>query len=233
MNKLFALFIHLLTSLGIVAGFFALLSVLSDEIVEAFLWLCLAFFIDGVDGPLARRFKVKEVSPNIKGEVLDNIVDYFNYVIVPTLIIYQFDMVPQSSELLIIPIILIASCYTFANSNLKTLDNYFIGFPALWNVVVFYIYILNTSQIFNLLILIIFCLLTFVPFKYVHPFRVQNWRPLTLVLTILWGMSSLILLLRGETNQYLEIVYWLWGVISIYFLLISFKRSFFKRNHEG
>ena len=81
MNKLFALFIHLLTSLGIVAGFFALLSVLSDEIVEAFLWLCLAFFIDGVDGPLARRFKVKEVAPNIKGEVLDNIVDYFNYVI--------------------------------------------------------------------------------------------------------------------------------------------------------
>lgn len=231
MNKLFALFIHLLTSLGIVAGFFALLSVLSDEIVEAFLWLCLAFFIDGVDGPLARRFKVKEVSPNIKGEVLDNIVDYFNYVIVPTLIIYQFDMVPQSSELLIIPIILIASCYTFANSNLKTLDNYFIGFPALWNVVVFYIYILNTSQIFNLLILIIFCLLTFVPFKYVHPFRVQNWRPLTLGLTILWGMSSLILLLRGETNQYLEIVYWLWGVISIYFLLISFKRSFFKRKY--
>jgi len=231
LNKLFALFIHLLTSLGIVAGFFALLSVLSDEIVEAFLWLCLAFFIDGVDGPLARRFKVKEVSPNIKGEVLDNIVDYFNYVIVPTLIIYQFDMVPQSSELLIIPIILIASCYTFANSNLKTLDNYFIGFPALWNVVVFYIYILNTSQIFNLLILIIFCLLTFVPFKYVHPFRVQNWRPLTLGLTILWGMSSLILLLRGETNQYLEIVYWLWGVISIYFLLISFKRSFFKRKY--
>tara|TARA_B100001179_G_scaffold58328_1_gene40115 strand:+ start:387 stop:1085 length:699 start_codon:yes stop_codon:yes gene_type:complete len=231
LNKLFALFIHLLTSLGIVAGFFALLSVLSDEIVEAFLWLCLAFFIDGVDGPLARRFKVKEVSPNIKGEVLDNIVDYFNYVIVPTLIIYQFDMVPQSSELLIIPIILIASCYTFANSNLKTVDNYFIGFPALWNVVVFYIYILNTSQIFNLLILIIFCLLTFVPFKYVHPFRVQNWRPLTLGLTILWGMSSLILLLRGETNQYLEIVYWLWGVISIYFLLISFKRSFFKRKY--
>ena len=140
-------------------------------------------------------------------------------------------MVPQSSELLIIPIILIASCYTFANSNLKTVDNYFIGFPALWNVVVFYIYILNTSQIFNLLILIIFCLLTFVPFKYVHPFRVQNWRPLTLGLTILWGMSSLILLLRGETNQYLEIVYWLWGVISIYFLLISFKRSFFKRKY--
>ena len=231
MNKLFALFIHLLTSLGIVAGFFALLSVLSDEIVEAFLWLCLAFFIDGVDGPLARRFKVKEVSPNIKGEVLDNIVDYFNYVIVPTLIIYQFDMVPQYSELLIIPVILIVSCYTFANSNLKTLDNYFIGFPAIWNVVVLYIYILDTSQIFNLLILIIFSFLTFVPLKYVHPFRVQNWRPLTLVMTFLWGMSSLTLLFKGDTNKYLEIVYWLWGVISIYFLLISFKRSFFKRKY--
>ena len=231
MNKLFALFIHLLTSLGIVAGFFALLSVLSDEIVEAFLWLCLAFFIDGVDGPLARRFKVKEVSPNIKGEVLDYIVDYFNYVIVPTLIIYQFDMVPQSSELLIIPIILIASCYTFANSNLKTLDNYFIGFPAIWNVVVLYIYILDTSQIFNLLILIIFSFLTFVPLKYVHPFRVQNWRPLTLVMTFLWGMLSLTLLFKGDTNKYLEIVYWLWGVISIYFLLISLKKSFFKRKY--
>ena len=231
MNKLFALFIHLLTSLGIVAGFFALLSVLSDEIVEAFLWLCLAFFIDGVDGPLARRFKVKEVSPNIKGEVLDNIVDYFNYVIVPTLIIYQFDMVPQYSELLIITVILIVSCYTFANSNLKTLDNYFIGFPAIWNVVVLYIYILDTSQIFNLLILIIFSFLTFVPLKYVHPFRVQNWRPLTLVMTFLWGMSSLTLLFKGDTNKYLEIVYWLWGVISIYFLLISLKKSFFKRKY--
>ncbi len=231
MNKLFAFLIHLLTSFGIVAGFFALLSVLSDEIVEAFLWLGLAFFIDGVDGPLARRFKVKEVSPNIKGEVLDNIVDYFNYVIVPTLIIYQFDMVPQYSELLIITVILIVSCYTFANSNLKTLDNYFIGFPAIWNVVVLYIYILDTSQIFNLLILIIFSFLTFVPLKYVHPFRVQNWRPLTLVMTFLWGMSSLTLLFKGDTNKYLEIVYWLWGVISIYFLLISLKKSFFKRKY--
>jgi len=231
LNKLFAFLIHLLTSFGIVAGFFALLSVLSDEIVEAFLWLGLAFFIDGVDGPLARRFKVKEVAPNIKGEVLDNIVDYFNYVIVPTLIIYQFDMVPQYSELLIIPVILIVSCYTFANSNLKTLDSYFIGFPAIWNVVVFYIYILDTSQIFNLLILIIFSFLTFVPLKYVHPFRVQNWRSLTLVMTFLWAMLSLTLLLRDETNKYLEIVYWLWGVISIYFLLISLKKSFFKRKY--
>ena len=231
MNKLFAFLIHLLTSFGIVAGFFALLSVLSDEIVEAFLWLGLAFFIDGVDGPLARRFKVKEVAPNIKGEVLDNIVDYFNYVIVPTLIIYQFDMVPQYSELLIIPVILIVSCYTFANSNLKTLDNYFIGFPAIWNVVVLYIYILDTSQIFNLLILIIFSFLTFVPLKYVHPFRVQNWRSLTLVMTFLWAILSLTLLLRDETNKYLEIVYWLWGDISIYFLLISLKKSFFKRKY--
>ena len=224
MNNIIAWGVHLLTSLGVVAGLLALLAVLSNQIEEAFLWLMLAFFIDGIDGPLARKFGVTEFTPDIQGDVLDNIVDYLNYVFVPSLMMYQFNMVPDQLKFFTAACILVVSCFTFANKQLKTEDNYFQGFPAVWNVAIFYLYVLNTSEMVNFLILMGLSLLTFVPIKYIHPFRVKEWRSITLGVTLLWGLASLILLLADQFI-YLEVVFWLWVVSSIYFAFISFKES--------
>ncbi len=229
MNNIISWGIHFLSSLGAVVGFLALLAVWSNQIEEAFLWLMLAFFIDGIDGPLARKFKVKQFTSDIEGDVLDHIVDYLNYVFVPVIIMYQFNMVPDQIKVFTAACILVVSCFTFSNKKLKTKDNYFQGFPAVWNVVMFYLYILNTSEVVNLLILLGLSILTFVPIKFIHPFRVEEGRLVTLVVTILWGLASLVLLLGDHFTHLLDVIFWLWVISSIYFALISFKESkFFK-----
>ena len=214
--------VHLLTVIGLTTGFLALLAVLSDKVVEAFLWLALSFFIDGIDGPLSRWLKVKERSPNISGKTLDHIVDYFNYVIIPSFMIHQLGFVPKGTELLMSIFILLVSSFTFANRNSKTQDNYFEGFPAVWNVVLFYFYILETPQNFNLIFLVILCFLTFIPFKYVHPFRVEEGRSFNIIIISVWILTSLFLLLF---EGYSIFIFWLWVVSSLYFLYLSFKRS--------
>ena len=227
LEKTTAWAIHTFTSIGIVLGFLSLLSVLSDDRVGAFLWLAAALFVDGVDGTLARKARVSEVTPNINGAVLDNIVDYFTYVIIPAMMIYQFALVPEGWELAASSAVLLASCYTFANTNLKTYDYFFCGFPALWNIVVLYFHILETSTFFNALCIAVFCVLTFIPIKYVHPLRVEHWRKVTIPVTAAWCLCCLGLLLGDEINT--PIVYplsfWGWVLANVYFLYLSFDRS--------
>ena len=126
--------IHLFTALGVICGFQALLSTLDKDFNAAVLWLALALFIDGVDGNLARKYKVKEILPNIDGSILDNIIDYFTYVLVPCVMLLWFDFLPKGIDLYLVFGVLICSCYTFSNNNLKTSDFYFSGFPALCNM---------------------------------------------------------------------------------------------------
>ena len=141
--KVSAYLVHLFTALGVVFGFLALLATVNLEIPEAFLWLALALFVDGVDGTLARAANVKENTPYIDGAILDNIIDYLNYVVVPVFIFYTLNMVPEPFLLLSSAAILLVSCFTFINTETKTEDFYFSGFPANWNIVILYFYILD------------------------------------------------------------------------------------------
>ena len=229
-NKLKAWAVHGFTASGIVLGFLATIAILNDDRVAAFLWLGIALFIDGIDGSLARKAKVNENTPNIDGSTLDNIIDYFTYVIIPALMIYWFSMVPSGWEIICSAAILIASLYTFANINQKTQDFYFSGFPALWNIVVLYFYIIGTPKWLNFWVIGILIILTFVPIKYVHPLRVQSMRNITLLFTVLWAATSLrlVTLPSGEENLFLTspIAFLLWILSSLYFLFICLSRSF-------
>ena len=229
-SKLTAWAVHGFTASGIVLGFLAIVAILNNEKIAAFLWLGLALFIDGIDGTLARKAKVNENIPNIDGSILDYIVDYFTYVIIPALMIYWFSMVPPGWEIICSTAILAASLYTFANINQKTLDFYFSGFPALWNIVVLYFYIIGTNKWLNLCVIFILIILTFVPIKYVHPLRVQNMRNFTLPITVLWAATSLRLVtlpsIEGNVFSTSPIVYLLWILSSLYFLFICLSRSF-------
>lgn len=230
--------VHAFTTCGIVLGFLALVAVLKNDAVAAFMWLGLALFVDGIDGTLARKARVLEYTPNVDGRTLDNVIDFFNYVAVPALMVYWFDMVPDAWGLNIAAAatIMAVSCYTFANTGMKSDDYYFVGFPALWNVVVLYFYILGTGWVVNLSAIVALSVLTFIPVKFVHPLRVTDWREITIPMTVLWAAMSLSLILSAKdraawgTVEWIELAAWIGA--SLYFAAISLWRTFFKKPGE-
>jgi phosphatidylcholine synthase len=228
-DKIAAWAVHGFTASGAVLGFLAIISILNNDLVGAFLWLGLALLIDGIDGTLARKIGVSDKTPNIDGSTLDNVIDYLNYVIIPALMIYWFQMVPNGWEIILPAGMFAVSLYTFANMNMKTNDYYFSGFPAVWNIVVLYFYILNTHSIINVIVILLLFILTFVPIKFVHPLRVKKIRNLTIFCTILWSATTLKLVTTdANTNLFVDqkIVLLIWVVCSIYFVTICGTRSF-------
>ena len=220
---------HGFTASGAVLGFLAIFSFFNNDFVGAFLWLGLALLIDGIDGSLARKIGVLEKTPNIDGSTLDNVIDYLNYVIIPALMIYWFQMVPNGWEIILPAGMFAVSLYTFANMNMKTNDYYFSGFPAVWNIVVLYFYILNTHPIINVIIILLLFVFTFIPIKFVHPLRVKKIRNLTIFCTVLWSATTLKLVTtNSDINLFAEqkIVLLIWIVCSIYFATICGTRSF-------
>jgi phosphatidylcholine synthase len=228
-DKIAAWAVHGFTASGAVLGFLAIISIFNNDLVGAFLWLGLALLIDGIDGSLARKIGVLDKTPNIDGSTLDNVIDYLNYVIIPALMIYWFQMVPNGWEIILPAGMFAVSLYTFANMNMKTNDYYFSGFPAVWNIVVLYFYILNTHPIINVIIILLLFIFTFIPIKFVHPLRVKKIRNLTIFCTVLWSATTLKLVTtNSDINLFAEqkIVLLIWIVCSIYFATICGTRSF-------
>lgn len=224
-----AMAVHAFTASGAVLGFLAVVAVLEGDRIAAFLWLGLALFVDGIDGTLARKVNVRQNAPQIDGATLDNVIDYFNYVAVPALMIYWFGMLPEGWSVWGAAAIMGVSCYTFANVGIKSDDYYFVGFPAVWSLVVLYFHVLQTQPLTNLIVVGVCCVLTFVPWKYVHPFRVRDWRSVTIPMTVLWAATSLRLVLvdpdSGRIREASPIVFWLWVLASLYFAALSGWRS--------
>ena len=228
-DKIAAWAVHGFTASGAVLGFLAIISILKNDLVGAFLWLGLALLIDGIDGSLARKIGVLDKTPNIDGSTLDNVIDYLNYVIIPALMIYWFQMVPNGWEIILPAGMFAVSLYTFANMNMKTNDYYFSGFPAVWNIVVLYFYILNTHPIINVIVILLLFIFTFIPIKFVHPLRVKKIRNLTIFCTVLWSATTLKLVTtNSDINLFAEqkIVLLIWIACSIYFATICGTRSF-------
>ena len=189
--------VHLLTAAGTVLAFLALIAIQEQNWRLALLWLMIALAIDSVDGTLARKAQVKSTVPGIDGETLDLVVDYLNYVFVPAMLIWQADLVPDALALPLTALILVSALYDFTRTDLKTEDNYFRGFPALWNVVAFYLFVGQPGQLAGMFIVLAFALLTFAPVHFVHPFRVRDyglWLPL---LAIGWALATAALLWPG------------------------------------
>jgi phosphatidylcholine synthase len=229
--------VHAFTTFGIVAGFLALVAVLKGDAFTAFVWLGVALFVDGVDGSLARKARVTEYTPNFDGASLDLVIDYFTYVAVPALMVYWFNMVPldfifsgSTWSLICAVIIMAVSCYTFANVGMKSSDYYFVGFPAIWNVVVLYFYLFGSGAIVNLVAILALAVLTFIPVKFVHPLRVTLWRKITIPVTILWAAMTLSLILSKKFPENFGVVerveQWIFGLTSLYFAWISLWRTF-------
>ena len=227
-DKIAAWAVHGFTGSGAVLGFLSIISILNNDLVGAFLWLGLALLIDGIDGTIARKIGVTDKTPNIDGSTLDNVIDYLKYVIIPALMVYWFQFVPIGWEIVIPAGMFLVSLYTFANLNMKTSDYYFSGFPAVWNIVVLYFYILGTNEWINLCVIIFFYILTFIPIKFIHPLRVKKLRNITIFATILWSATTLKLVTtKPEINLFSDekIVMLIWIICSVYFAYVCLNRS--------
>jgi len=174
MRHFSAWMVHLFTASGAFIGLWSLVKINEHQFTTA-LWLMgITIVIDAVDGAFARLVRVKSVLPNMDGALLDNVVDYLNYVITPCFfLLVKSDMLPSSWALLITLAITITSAYQFSQTDAKTPDHFFKGFPCYWNIVVFYMYIFNTSSQLNMVLLLTLCVLIFVPIKYVYPSRLD------------------------------------------------------------
>jgi phosphatidylcholine synthase len=192
--------IHLLTASGAVLALLALYAVDGGRSREALLWLLAALLIDGVDGMLARSARVRERVPRIDGDALDLVVDYLTYVLVPVWFILKGAYLPASLALPLGAMILVSSVYVFARRDMKTDDGYFRGFPALWNVVALYFFLLKPVPPLAAAVVIAFIVTTFAPVHVIHPFRARDYRPLAPALAIVWTSTTAALLLPNVSD---------------------------------
>jgi phosphatidylcholine synthase len=189
-----ALSVHVFTALGAGIALIALLEAVREHWGAMFAWLGLALVIDGIDGPIARKLDVGRLQPNWSGDVLDLVVDFVTYVFVPAYAITAGGLLlPLAAPLLGVGIVVSSALY-FADRRMKSADNHFRGFPALWNAVAFYLFLLHWPAALSSLAVAILIAATFIPFHVLHPMRVARWRRLTLSLIALWAVLAIYVL---------------------------------------
>src|SRR5262245_26600440 len=189
--------VHCFTALGAVCALMALRAALLADWDEVFIWLGIALLIDGLDGTLARLTHITTVLPRFSGERLDLIVDYLTYVFVPAVALLQGGFLAGGLGSVLAALILLSSLFHFSDTESKTADYCFIGFPALWNVVAFYVFALDLPQWLAVALVIACIILTFVPWKWAHPLRTPLLRPVTVLVLLAWGCAAGLTLWHG------------------------------------
>jgi len=185
-----ALFVHLFTATGAVFAMLAMLAAVDEKWGLMFLWLVVAFAVDGIDGPLARRFEVRTYAPEIDGVLLDLIIDYLTYVFIPAYALFKSGLLPGWTGWVSIIVITFASAVYFADTRMKTKDNSFAGFPGAWNMVVIVFFALQPNFWLMLAIVIGLAGAMFTNLKFIHPARTRRWRKLSLPIAIAWTIFA-------------------------------------------
>jgi len=215
--------VHILTAAGAVLALLALIAASSGDWPLMFLLLGAALIVDGVDGPLARALHVKDTLPRWSGDVLDLVVDFTTYVVVPAYAIATAALMPGLLAIAAGALVVITGALYFADRNMKTADNYFRGFPAVWNLIAFYLLLLRPEPWLAAATVAVFAALTFVPVRFVHPLRVRRFRVLTVSLLALWTVLAFVAVVQGLAPP-LAVTAAL-CLIALYFLVIGLFRA--------
>jgi phosphatidylcholine synthase len=211
--------VHILTASGAALALVALTYAVRGEWPAMFMCLGIALIVDGVDGTIARQVHVAEVLPRWSGDVLDLVVDFVTYVFVPAYAVVAGGLVPQSLALPAGVVIVVTGALYFADRDMKTADNYFRGFPAIWNAAAFYLFLLKPPPPLAAATIVLLAALTFVPFKFLHPMRVARLRALNIAAVLLWAFLALAAIWRD-----LDPGPWVTGsltVIGIYLISVG------------
>ena len=223
-SSLRALSVHLLTATGAVFAMLALLSAVDEDWSGMFLWLVLAFAVDGIDGPLARKYQVRIHAPQIDGVILDLIIDYLTYVFIPAYALFQSGLLPDVWAWVALTGLTFSSGLYFAGNWMKTADNSFLGFPGCWNMVVLVLFAVTPPPGVIMTIIIILAAAMFAPLKFVHPVRTVRWRTMSLAAAILWlGFAAWAALAQFEVSPFVQ-----FGMIvtSLYLLGAGIAQQF-------
>lgn len=205
--------VHILTASGSFLAFLGVVAAANKDFSSMFWWLGLALLVDGIDGPIARKVKVKEVLPNWSGDTLDNIIDYVTYVLLPAFALYQSGMIGQPWSFVAAGMIVVSSAIYYADTGMKTDEYFFSGFPVVWNMVVFSLFVVNASAMTAMIVVAVSVLLTFLPINFLHPVRVKRLRPLNLGIFLLWcALGIYALLVDFSTPAFILIPFVATGV---------------------
>ena len=214
--------VHIFTALGAACALVAQIAAMRADWSRMFVWLGIALVIDGVDGTFARRLRVAELLPRWSGDVLDLVVDVLTYVFIPAFALVTSGLLPASLAVMLGAVIVVTGALYFADREMKTSDYYFRGFPAVWNLAAFYLFLLKLPPWLNALVVVALAILTFVPFHVIHPMRISHMRALTLAALVLWALLAIFAVAR-DLNPGL----WVTGaliLLGLYFIGIGFLR---------
>ena len=221
-QKALAWSVHFFTATGAVWGFLTILAIFEQNWRLVIILQIIAMFVDGFDGMLARWFHVKDYAKGVDGGLMDNIIDYINYVVIAALLLVKWpDLIPAGFEVIAACSILLTSAYQFSQVDAKSDDQsyFFKGFPSVWNFLVFYLIVVGLNPWLNLLVVAICDILIFVPIKYIYPTRNTRLRKLTLLLTCLFGvLGSWGLLQYPDVPEW---VVWISLLYVIYYTVLS------------
>lgn len=212
-----ALTVHFLTATGAVFAMLAMLEAIQKDWAMMFVWLIVAFAVDGVDGPLARHYDVKKNAPQFDGVLLDLIIDYLTYVFIPAYALYASGLMAGWSGWVAVIVITYTSALYFCDARMKTADNSFSGFPGCWNMLILVLFAVSPSWQVCLAIVAVLSVAMFLPVKFIHPVRTDRWRivslPVALAWTIFAGFAA------WEGFEPVPLVFWGLLGTSVYLLL--------------
>ncbi len=195
--------VHAFTSSGVVFAFLAILAVANHDWRMAMIWLLVCYIVDGIDGTFARLFKVKEVLPYFDGKSVDYVIDFATYAIIPTYFMYEAGIVPEHLNMFAAASMLMVSAYYYGKSGMVSDDYHFVGFPVLWNFVVFYqFFVFDFSPMVNFIAIMVLCVLHIVPIKYIYPSRSLKYQVFNIVMTTI-GIASFVFITWFYPEEYL------------------------------
>ena len=226
-NRMRAFSVHLLTATGAVFAMLALLAAVEGRYPLMFLWLVVALVVDGVDGPLARKYDVQTNAPRVDGALLDLIIDYLTYVFIPAYALFAADLLPGWMGWAALLIITFASAIYFADTTMKTNDYSFEGFPGCWNMVVVTIFALEPPAGLSLVVICALSVAMFLPLRFVHPVRTARWRRLTLPIAVVWVVCAAWAAANGFDKQ--SWAGWLLTAASLYLLFAGIAQQVTER----
>jgi phosphatidylcholine synthase len=215
--------VHIFTATGAALALLALILATGGHWTAMFLCLGLALIVDGLDGPLARAFDVQKFLPRWSGDTLDLVVDFTTYVFVPAYAIAASGLLPQVFAIPAGMIVVISGAIYFADRKMKTKDNYFRGFPAVWNLAAFYLYLLEPPEWIAAASVVFLAGLSFAPVKFLHPLRVRHWRTFNIALLAVWALLALVAVIQHlSPGLYVTLPL---SLIALYFFGIGLLRT--------
>jgi phosphatidylcholine synthase len=146
-------------------------------------------------------------------------------VLLPAFALYQSGMIGEPWSFAAAGMIVVSSAIYYADMGMKTEEYFFSGFPVVWNMIVFTLFVMDASALTAMIVVTVSVVLTFLPINFLHPVRVKRLRPLNLGVFFLWSAIGIYALLMHFSIPHWAVV--LFIISGIYLYCIGAVLQFF------